>query len=255
MSVVYNGTYYYYVTDLQGDVVAIVDTAGVKVVEYLYDAWGRLLITGGTKATDLCVHNPLRYRGYVYDPETGLYYLQSRYYNPTLGRFLSSDIVYDTDAGLQGFNLFLYCGNNPTNRIDASGKDSKDLIDGDKEDDTYHDHSGGHSGETPPALPSTTPAGGNANAGKQIPNDAWQMKEYLETHNGTPPKGYKGGKVFNNDQRDGGQLLPVDDAPYREYDIHPHVSGVRRGTERIVIRISGTAWYTSDHYITFVLMV
>ena len=69
LSVNYNGTYYYYVTDLQGDVVAIVDTAGVKVVEYLYDAWGRLLITGGTKATDLGVHNPLRYRGYVYDPE------------------------------------------------------------------------------------------------------------------------------------------------------------------------------------------
>ena len=135
LSVVYNGTYYYYVTDLQGDVVAIVDTQGEKVVEYLYDAWGRLLITGGTKATDLDVHNPLRYRGYVYDPETGLYYLQSRYYNPTLGRFLSSDIVYDTDAGLQGFSLFLYCGNNPTNRVDASGKDSIDLIDGDKEDE------------------------------------------------------------------------------------------------------------------------
>ena len=59
-----------------------------------------------------------------------MYYLQNRYYNPSLGRFLSSDIVYDTDAGLQGFNLFLYCGNNPTNRIDASGADSNELSNG-----------------------------------------------------------------------------------------------------------------------------
>ena len=122
LSVNYNGTYYYYVTDLQGDVVAIVDTAGVKVVEYLYDAWGRLLITGGTKAADLGVHNPLRYRGYVYDPESGLYYLQSRYYNPTLGRFINADAFASTGQGILGNNMFAYCSNNPVNYSDPSGE-------------------------------------------------------------------------------------------------------------------------------------
>ena len=102
------------------------DSDGIRVVEYTYDAWGKILSISGSMKDTLGQANPLRYRGYVYDDETGLYYLQSRYYDPQTRRFLNSDIVYDTDAGLQGYNLFIYCGNNPKNRIDASGFDSEE---------------------------------------------------------------------------------------------------------------------------------
>ena len=70
---------------------AILDTNGTKVVGYSYDAWGRLLTRTGSMASTLGLHNPLRYRGYVYDQESGLYYLQSRYYNPEIGRFINAD--------------------------------------------------------------------------------------------------------------------------------------------------------------------
>ena len=119
-------TTYHYELNLQGDVIAILDSFGNRVVEYTYDAWGKILSISGSMKDTLGQANPLRYRGYVYDNETGLYYLQSRYYDPQTRRFLNSDIVYDTDAGLQGYNLFIYCGNNPKNRIDASGFDSED---------------------------------------------------------------------------------------------------------------------------------
>ena len=123
MSVTYGGSTYYYVTNLQGDVVAILNSSGTSVVTYTYDAWGRLLTTGGTKAADLGLYNPLRYRGYVYDTELGLYYLQNRYYNPSLGRFINADSVDYLGAGnnLTSYNLFVYCGNNPIMGYDPLG--------------------------------------------------------------------------------------------------------------------------------------
>ncbi len=66
--------------------------------------------------------NPLRYRGYVYDSETELYYLQSRYYDPELGRFINADVYVSTDQGILGNNMFAYCNNNPISHIDPSGK-------------------------------------------------------------------------------------------------------------------------------------
>ena len=120
-TVTYNGTTYYYVKNLQGDVVAILDSAGTAVVEYTYNAWGVLLSTTGSMASTLGVHNPLRYRGYVYDPETALYYLQSRYYDPDVGRFINADSLVDTET-IIGHNLFVYCWNNPVNVEDSSGK-------------------------------------------------------------------------------------------------------------------------------------
>ena len=91
LSVKYNGSTYYYVTNLQGDVIAILDSSGAMVVEYTYDAWGKPLTTTGTMASALGMVNPLRYRGYVYDRETELYFLQSRYYNPEWDRFINAD--------------------------------------------------------------------------------------------------------------------------------------------------------------------
>ena len=118
----YNGTDYYYVTNLQGDVVAILDTGGNRVVEYVYDAWGKILSVTGTHADTLGQHNPLRYRGYVYDNETGLYYVSSRYYDPEIGRWINADNQLSTGSDLTGMNLFAYCGNNPVNRIDPTGE-------------------------------------------------------------------------------------------------------------------------------------
>ena len=127
MAVTYNGTTYYYVTNLQGDVVAILDSNGTSMVKYTYNAWGKLLSTTGTMATTLGVHNPLRYRGYVYDPETGLYYVSSRYYDPQLGRFINADALVSTGQGLLGNNMFAYCTNNPMNYVDRDGANAEAL--------------------------------------------------------------------------------------------------------------------------------
>ncbi len=112
---------YYYVKDLQGDVVAITNAAGSKVVEYTYDAWGKILSTTGTLANTIGQSNPYRYRGYWFDTETGLYYLQSRYYDPQTGRFINADIMVSTGQGVLGSNMLAYCLNNPIRGIDSEG--------------------------------------------------------------------------------------------------------------------------------------
>jgi len=123
VSVTYNGTAYYYATNLQSDVTAILNSSGTAVVSYTYDAWGRPLTTTGDLASTLGTHNPLRYRGYVCDSETGLYYLQSRYYNPEIGRFINADALVATGQGLLGNNMFAYCNNNPVNYLDSTGQE------------------------------------------------------------------------------------------------------------------------------------
>ena len=112
---------YYYVRNLQGDVIAILDSNGTSMVKYTYNAWGMLISTIGTMATTLGVHNPLRYRGYVYDSETQLYYLQSRYYDPQLGRFINADAFASTGNSPLDCNMFAYCGNNPVMGYDPTG--------------------------------------------------------------------------------------------------------------------------------------
>ena len=119
MTVTYNDVVYYYVTNVQGDVIAILDSNGSAVVGYTYDAWGKLLVESDLDGIGRI--NPLLYRGYVYDRETKLYYLVSRYYSSSLGRFISPDGYASTGQGLLGSNMFAYCGNNPVNRKDSSG--------------------------------------------------------------------------------------------------------------------------------------
>ena len=94
----------------------------IKTVNYAYDAWGNVIQTGGNLYDPIGDYNPLRYRGYVYDYVTGLYYLQSRYYNPQIGRFISADNYPATGQGLLGNNMFAYCGNNPVSRGDDGGE-------------------------------------------------------------------------------------------------------------------------------------
>lgn len=126
LAVKYNGTTYYYKTNLQGDIIAIVDGTGTEVVNYAYDAWGVLLAISGTMKDTLGTVNPLTYRGYVYDRETGLYYLQSRYYDPELGRFINADNrLSDVGGEILGYNMFAYCMNNPVNGSDPTGNWAK----------------------------------------------------------------------------------------------------------------------------------
>ena len=112
---------YYYLRNAQNDIVKLIDNSGSTVVEYCYDSWGKLLSTSGSLASTLGKNNPFRYRGYVYDEETGFYYLQSRYYNPEVGRFISSDVLLSTGQGVLGHNAYAYCGNNPVNMSDETG--------------------------------------------------------------------------------------------------------------------------------------
>ena len=120
----FNGALYSYVHNLQGDVVGIVDSAGSLVVEYKYDAWGKptLVRTLTTAYEALAELNPFRYRGYVFDEETGLYYLRSRYYNSECLKFANCDEIYaDQSDELFDHNKFAYVNSCPTNRKDEDG--------------------------------------------------------------------------------------------------------------------------------------
>ena len=117
-------TEYFYVKNLQGDILKVITATGTEAATYTYDAWGKLLTSTG----DLADINPLRYRGYFYDAETGLYYLQSRYYDPETCRFINADAFASTGQGVLGANMFAYCLNNPINLSDPSGTSAAALI-------------------------------------------------------------------------------------------------------------------------------
>ncbi len=120
----YNGTEYYYLRNGQNDIVGLMDESGVRVVEYIYDACGKLISTTGTLATTLGADNPFRYRGYYYDTETGLYYLTTRYYDPEVCRFISADVYMSTGQGVLGGNMWAYCLNNPVAMVDSNGQET-----------------------------------------------------------------------------------------------------------------------------------
>ena len=121
VAVNYNGTYYYYVRNGQNDVIRLIDGNNNTVVEYSYDSWGKQISCTGSLASTLGTQNPFRYRGYVYDTDTGLYYLQTRYYDPEVGRFINADMYVSTGQGVLGNNMYLYCLNNPVNMLDSEG--------------------------------------------------------------------------------------------------------------------------------------
>ena len=111
-----------------------VDSSGNVVVKYIYDAWGNHAVVNASgedigDATHIGNRNPIRYRGYYYDTETGLYYLKTRYYDPEVGRFISiDDISYLDPETVNGLNLYAYCGNNPVMRVDPNGTSWKSFL-------------------------------------------------------------------------------------------------------------------------------
>ena len=176
------------------------DGHGATLVEYEYDPYGRLRSMTGVMSTTLGEANPLRYRGYVYDTESRLYYLQSRYYDPKVGRFINADSLVSTGQGILGFNMFTYCRNNPIIYIDFSGNVPTriDLTDQDRDGDGVPDEpgggAGGSTGQTDPVAPAPNPngrAGGYAHQStitntKQILEEKGYNNISTETHIKTP---------------------------------------------------------------------
>lgn len=134
-----SATNYYVTSNVQGDVLGIYNADGDKLAGYEYDAWGNVLsVTDAngnpiTSETHIANINPFRYRGYYLDKETGLYYLNSRYYNAEVGRFISADaheILLEDQDNLLQYNLFAYCWNNPVNMVDHTGESPANIIGG-----------------------------------------------------------------------------------------------------------------------------
>ena len=123
----YNGEKYYYIRNLQNDIIGILDNSGNQVVSYTYDSWGKLLSIEGSAKDTIGVQNPFRYRGYYYDTETRFYYLNSRYYDPAVGRFLNADNQVTIGDATHGANTYVYCLNNPINYIDYTGHNATAL--------------------------------------------------------------------------------------------------------------------------------
>lgn len=106
VSVNYYGTTYYYVHNLQGDVIALTDASGNIAVECEYDPWGKMTYFGGPSMSGIGLANPFRYRGYYYDIETRLYYISSRYYDPEFGRWINADgVIAGVGVSIQGYNM------------------------------------------------------------------------------------------------------------------------------------------------------
>ena len=117
-------TDYFYLYNGLGDITGLVDSSNQVVVRYQYNSWGKVTSSEDTSGVSLATLNPFRYRKYVFDQETGLYCLGSRYYDPEVGRFVNADdfetLTYQMDS-VQGKNLYQYCFNNPINMQDEDG--------------------------------------------------------------------------------------------------------------------------------------
>ena len=198
----FNGNTYYYLTNVQGDIIGLTDSTGKIVMGYLYEAYGypSALNEDPSLSATILYLNPFMYRGYVFDLETKLYYLQSRYYDPEMGRFINADSFASTGQGILGFNMFAYCRNNPIIYIDFSGNVPTriDLTDQDRDGDGVPDEpgggAGGSTGQTDPVAPAPNPngrAGGYAHQStitntKQILEEKGYNNISTETHIKTP---------------------------------------------------------------------
>ena len=114
---------YWFERNMQGDIIAVYDKSGTKLVSYVYDAYGNFYRTlHGISLSHTAANNPFTYRGYYYDYNLQLYYVGTRYYDSDIGRWLSPDKYVSTGQGLTGYNMFAYCGNNPIMYVDYTGE-------------------------------------------------------------------------------------------------------------------------------------
>jgi RHS repeat-associated protein len=124
----FDGADYYYIRNQQGDITMIVDDQGTVLVEYRYDAYGNRTIVLDDTSGILSTYNPYTYKGYRYDQEIGLYYLNSRYYDPVIGRVLNPDGILGQTGNILSTNMYAYCGNNPVMYLDPSGFASEETV-------------------------------------------------------------------------------------------------------------------------------
>ncbi len=299
--------HYFFEKNAFGDVIAVYrNSDSILIGTYEYDLWGNPIsvkeAATGRDTDGILGKNPFRYRCYYYDTETGFYYLNSRYYDPQIRRFISADsITTNTKTDVLGYNLYSYCNNSPLNKTDSDGHFPKlseiftgiaivafivaagILIvgSGGLGGGALALAGGGMLGSGAATAAATNAAmvgvgatcaasaasmmesSGNSgynknsidtqknNNSNSVPDKAKDLAQEIKDNNGTPPKGYKGGKVYQNDPVNGGQKLPKG-INYKEYDVNPYVKGQGRGAERLVIGDDGSVWYTSDHYQTFI---
>jgi len=116
-----NNDRYYFIKNIQNDIIGIVDEENQLVGRYTYDSWGQITSIEAINNSNIVNINPFRYRGYYYDIETNLYYLNSRYYNPVWGRFLNVDKLVGANQDLMSYNLYAYVSNSPITKIDFNG--------------------------------------------------------------------------------------------------------------------------------------
>ena len=162
----------YYMYNLQGDVVGLADAATGKIIaKYLYDAWGKCVSVENADGYTIGTANPFRYRGYYYDNETGFYYLNSRYYNPEVGRFLNADAFASTDiSGVLSTNMFAYCENSRVNCSDPMGHAGCGLM-SDWNPQEYF-HKGNNPAAKPPELTIAVGFEGSAAFGPRVTGGA-----------------------------------------------------------------------------------
>ena len=121
--IIYNGEPYYFIKNLQGDIISVTEKNGNTIAKYSYDAWGACTVVSDSSNCNIATVNSYRYRGYYYDTETKLYYIQTRYYDPAVGRFINADnlCLWDIDKSSVSTNLYTYCQNNPVCNTDYNG--------------------------------------------------------------------------------------------------------------------------------------
>ena len=120
---------YWFEKNVLGDIVAVYNSSGTKILSYKYDAWGNFVsIPHATDSIGGAVKNPFRYRGYYYDSDLGFYVTGTRYYDPAIGRFINADGQLSV-GNLYGVNLYAYCDNNPINKVDPNGKAAETIWD------------------------------------------------------------------------------------------------------------------------------
>ena len=219
---------FYFEKNLFGDIVAVYNSSGVKVISYAYDAWGNQTVTWhNSYSTNFnASYNPFRYRGYYYDTDTGFYYLQSRYYNPQWGRFLNEDGLIYSQAGLIGYNMYIYCGNNPVMGYDPTGYEDE-CVENFSDDNTVFNDLGQPQGGSGGSGGTFHNTGANSGGSKPRGNNPWgrngspaHKAKVQEIKNKLKPE--DGWKVFETEKR---AHLP--NGKYRYPDVTAELNGQR----------------------------